>query len=314
MDERYLERFVDVVESGSLSRTSRRLHISQPALSKSLRLLEEQLGIKLFERGPRGVRVTRFGDVFYRRARSITAEFRRAREDLEELKGSTAGQVALGVTPGPGVLDRILPQAVARVAKKRPALKFKIRSGTSRELLPALNQGDLDILFTVLDDRVQGPDLKVQLLFEDHFVLVVSKRHPLCRANIITLNDLANYRWVLLEDANQLRHTVEEMAADKQITPKAAIESNSVVFVRTMVSKTDYIGVLPSYAAKLGAEAGDLVFVPLERISEHRVLPRLVRPMGLVHSANTDLTPAGQALLRSITTVCEELKFTRPGG
>ncbi|MBI3707413.1 MAG: LysR family transcriptional regulator [Proteobacteria bacterium] len=150
MDERYLQRFVDVVESGSLSRTSRRMNISQPALSKSLRLLEGQLGIKLLERSPRGVRVTRFGNAFYRRARSITAEFRRAREDLEDLKGSTAGQVALGVTPGPGVLDRILPEAIARVANDRPSLRFKIHSGTSTELLVALNQGDLDILFTVV--------------------------------------------------------------------------------------------------------------------------------------------------------------------
>src|SRR3954449_4989066 len=93
MDQRQIERFVDVVESGSLTRTSRRLNISQPALSKSLRLLEEQLGTKLLERGPRGVRVTKSGGIFCQRARTITAEFRRAREDLEDMKGSTAGTV-----------------------------------------------------------------------------------------------------------------------------------------------------------------------------------------------------------------------------
>src|SRR6478609_11459583 len=123
MDQRQIERFVDVVDSGSLTRTSRRLNISQPALSKSLRLLEEQLGTKLLERGPRGVRVTKSGVIFCQRARSISAEFRRAREDLEGMNGSTAGTVALGVTPGPGVLDQILPEAISRVAKKRPALK-----------------------------------------------------------------------------------------------------------------------------------------------------------------------------------------------
>ena len=78
MDQRQFERFVDVVESGSLSRTSKRLNISQPALSKSLRLLEEQLGVRLLERGPRGVRLTKFGEAFYRRARPLISEFRRA--------------------------------------------------------------------------------------------------------------------------------------------------------------------------------------------------------------------------------------------
>ena len=71
-----------------------------------------------------------------------------------------------------------------------------------------------------------------------------------------------NYRWVLLEDASSLWHAVEERAQKSQITPKAIIESNSVVFVRTMVSKTDCIGVLPSHSAQLSAEAGDLVSDP----------------------------------------------------
>jgi DNA-binding transcriptional LysR family regulator len=311
MDERQLERFVDVVESGSLSRTSNRLNISQPALSKSLRLLEEQLGIKLLERGPRGVKLTKFGDVFYRRARSIASQFRRAREDLGELKGSAAGQVSLGATPGPGVLDRIVPDAVWRIAAKRPWLRVTVRSGTSQELLPALHQGDLDILFTVLDERVKGPDLKVETLFEDHFVLVVNRRHPLLPKSEITLSDLTAFRWVLLQDAGALWQTVEDVARQHGITPLAPMQSNSVVFVRTMVTKSDCIGVLPSYAAEMSIEAGAVTSIPLERISEHSVLPRLVRPMGVVHSTGTDLTPAGEALLRSIKTVCHELQLIR---
>ena len=313
MDERQLERFVDAVESGSLSRTSRRLNISQPALSKSLRQMEEQLGTKLLERGPRGVKLTTFGDVFYRRARSITAQFRRVRDDIDELRGEAAGHVSLGVTPGPGVLDRIVPDAVARIAAKRPLLRFTIRSGTSQELLPALHQGDLDILFTVLDERVKGPDLNVETLFEDHFVLVVKRRHPLLSKSEITLADLTAFRWALLQDASELWRAVDDIAKQHQLVSLGSMQSNSVVFVRTMVAKSDYIGVLPSYAAEVSVETGAVTFIPLERISEHSVLPRLVRPMGVVHSTGTDLSPAGGALLRSIKTVCGELQLARKG-
>jgi DNA-binding transcriptional LysR family regulator len=311
MDQRQIERFVDVVESGSLTRTSKRLNISQPALSKSLRLLEEQLGIRLLERGPRGVRVTKFGDVFYRRARSITAEFRRAREDLEELKGSSEGEVAVGVTPGPGVLDRILPEAISRVANKRPSLKFTVRSGTTAELLTALTQGDLDILFTVVDEHLRGPDLKAEILFEDHFVIVVGRKHPLMAAEAITLEDLTSFRWVLLQDADTLWEAIEALARQAGLTPKSPIESNSVVFVRSMVSRSDCIGILPSHAAELSAEVRDLVSIPLDRLAEHRVLPRLLRPMGLVHCSEMELTAGARAILRSITTVCRELKLIR---
>jgi DNA-binding transcriptional LysR family regulator len=311
MDQRQLERFVDVVESGSLSRTSRRLNISQPALSKSLRLIEEQLGMKLLERGPRGVRSTKFGDVFYKRARTLISQFRKTWEDLDNLKGSTGGLVTLGATPGPGVLDRIVPEAVWRIATKRPGLRISVRSGSAQELFPALHQGEVDIIFTVLDENGTGPDLKVEPLFEDHFVLVVNRRHPLLSKKEITLEDLTTRRWVFLQDASSLWNAVEDLARQQQITPQAPMETNSVVFVRTIAARTDAIGVLPSYAADIGAESGALAFIPLERISEHRVLPRLARPMGVVHSAVSDLTPAGEALLRSIKTVCNELQIGR---
>jgi DNA-binding transcriptional LysR family regulator len=307
MDQRQIERFVDVVESGSLSRTSKRLNISQPALSKSLRLLEEQLGAPLLVRGPRGVRPTKFGDTFYRRACCIAAELRRVRDDLAELKGSGGGEIAVGVTPGPGVLDRVIPAAVDLTARSRPALRITVRSGTLSELLPALSHGRLDLILTVLDERVSQPGLKVQLLFEDHFVLAVQKGHPLLGQRVITLKDLTKFRWVLLQDALPLWQAVEELAIRNRISYAAPIESNSVVFVRAMARKSRNIAVLPSYAAELSAEAGELVSIPFERVAEHSLLPRLLRPMGLVHSAESELTRAAHALLRSIIAVCRNL-------
>ena len=311
MDQRQIERFIDVVESGSVSRTSQRLNITQPALSKSLRLLEDQLGTKLLERGPRGVRPTKSGDIFYRRACTISAEFRRAREDLDELRGSTAGEVALGVTPGPGVLDRVIPNAVLRVAFKRPALNIFIRSGTVSELLVELNRGDLDLLLTVLDERIKGANLKTHLLFDDHVVVVVGKRHPLLAQATISLQDLVRYRWVFLEDAMPLWHAIEEQARlHKTPMTTSPIQSNSVAFVRAMIVKNDFIGMLPSYAVRPGSEAGDLRSIAVDRIVGHDMLPKLVRHMGLVHPADTELTAAGHALFRSITSVCRELNLT----
>jgi DNA-binding transcriptional LysR family regulator len=301
VNQRQIERFIDVAETGSLSRSSRRMHVSQPALSKSLRILEDQVGAQLLNRGPRGVRLTEYGTVFYKRARSIAAEFRRAAEELGNLRGSTAGAIAIGVTPGPGVLDRVVPKAVSRVARRRPGLKVQVRSGTTSELLPALNAGDLDVLFTVLDERVAGPDLHCRKVFEDHFALVARPAHPLFARR----RDLLAFRWALLEDAAPLWHVLEGIASELGIAIEyAPIESNSVVFMRTVVSEYDFIGVLPSYAAALSPE---LAFLPLERIAESGVLPRLSRPMGLIHRAETTLTPVGRAILRSIAAVCQEL-------
>lgn len=310
MDQKQLERFVDVVESGSLSRTSKRLHVSQPALSKSLRLLEEQLGVRLLERGPRGVKLTAFGEAFYRRARSVTAELRRANDDLDHIKGMLTGSISLGVTPGPGILDQIIPKAIVRVALKRPVLKVRVRSGTISELLVDLHRGDLDLLFTVLDERTKGPDLKTQKLFDDSFALVVRTGHKLLTQKEISLNDLVSSRWVILEDAMTLWDSVAKLASESGIEISTRpIESNSLVFIREVARRTDFIGIIPAYAAEMSTSSGDLRYIPLERISSHGLLPKLIRPLGLVHAAEIELTESSKALLRSINTVCIEMNL-----
>lgn len=312
MDQKQLERFVDVVESGSLSRTSKRLNVSQPALSKSLRLLEEQLGVRLLDRGPRGVKLTIFGETFYRRARSVTAELRRANDDLEHIKGRLTGSVSLGVTPGPGILDQIIPKAVMRIALKRPDLRVRVRSGTISELLVDLHRGDLDLLFTVLDERTKGPDLKVQKLFDDNFSLVVRTGHQLLQQKEISLQDLLSSRWVMLEDALPLWESVCKLAAQEGIEVKTRpIESNSMVFLREVARKTDFIGIMPSYSAEMNSATGNLRHIPLERVSSHNLLPNLARPLGLVHAVEIELTEATKALLRSINTVCIEMNMLR---
>ncbi len=315
MDQKQLERFVDVVESGSLSRTSKRLNVSQPALSKSLRLLEEQLGVRLLDRGPRGVKLTVFGESFYRRARSVTAELRRANDDLDHIRGLLTGSVSLGVTPGPGILDQIIPKAVVRIALKRPDLKVRVRSGTISELLVDLHRGDLDLLFTVLDERTKGPDLKVQKLFDDSFALIVRTGHKLLTQKEISLRDLMSSRWVMLEDALPLWESVSQLAREEKIeVPTRPIESNSLVFLREVARKTDFIGIMPAYPAEMSTSSGDLRYIPLERLSNHNLLPNLVRPLGLVHAAEIELTESSKALLRSINTVCIELNLIGNNG
>lgn len=309
MDEKQIERFVDVVKSGSLSRTAKRLNISQPALSKSLRQLEERLATRLLHRTPRGVHPTEMGEAFYHRALNIGAEFRRVYEELENLKGSAIGDIALGVTPGPGILDGVIPKVVTRVTKSRPKLKLTVRSGTVSELLPALKRGELDLLFTVLDERIDAREAKSQLIFQDHFVIIVRAKHPLLASKAVSLKDLLVYRWVLLQDALPLWRGIEDCGRTLQIpAPFAPLESNSVVFVRAMVAQSDYVGLLPRYAAEASAGAG-IRAIPLEHIAEHKMLPQLVRPMGLVHSKESELTPGGRALLRSVLTVCHEMKL-----
>jgi len=185
-----------------------------------------------------------------------------------------------------------------------------VRSGTISELLVDLHRGDLDLLFTVLDERTKGPDLKTQKLFDDSFALVVRTGHKLLTQKEISLNDLVSSRWVILEDAMTLWDSVAKLASESGIEISTRpIESNSLVFIREVARRTDFIGIIPAYAAEMSTSSGDLRYIPLERISSHGLLPKLIRPLGLVHAAEIELTESSKALLRSINTVCIEMNL-----
>lgn len=143
---------------------------------------------------------------------------------------------------------------------------------------------------------------------------MVRTGHSLLSQKEISLDDLIAHRWVMLEDALPLWDGVLDLARKNQIeASKGPIESNSLVFIREVVRKTDFIGIIPAYAAEISTASGNLRYIPLERISHHDQLPNLTRSLGLVHPAEIELTQTAEALLRSINTVCFELNLIGKG-
>ena len=117
--------FIAVAEAGSMRAAARRLALSQPAVTKSIRQLEMELGGVLLARGVRGVRPTELGNAFLARARAITLELSRAREEIDQLRGGRAGRLAVGCAPGPAL--GLLPGALPRLRRRwREATLFVI--------------------------------------------------------------------------------------------------------------------------------------------------------------------------------------------
>src|SRR5690606_9947137 len=166
------------------------------------------------------------------------------------------------------------------------------------------------LLFTVLDERIDARVVKTQLIFHDHFVIIARAKHPLLASkSSIPLKDLLAYRWVLLQDALPIWRAIEDCGRLQNLNVLSSpIERKSVVLVHAMVLQGDYSGLLPRYAIEARQDA-ETRTIGLEQIATRRTLPPLVRPMGLVHSKESELTPGGRALLRSMLTVCHELKL-----
>lgn len=151
-----LDRFLAVVKVGSLNKAAEMLHISQPALTKSIQGLEERLGAELFVREVRGVSLTPYGKAVLLHARLIDAEMRKIAEDVEALHDLTAGSVNVGGPPGAGFHTSIFPAATLRLIAGDRRLSVNYTMGTRDQLLPLLRQGGLDLMVGVRGGRDHG--------------------------------------------------------------------------------------------------------------------------------------------------------------
>src|SRR5580658_2919475 len=188
MELRQIRHFLAAVEHGSLGKAADALGITQAALSKSIKRLEDALRTRLLDRGPRGVRPTIFGENFASHARLIAVEARNAEADIEALRGAARGDIMVGVSPS--IARHILPNAAARLLKHRPGLRIRIYSGMVDTLIDEIRNGNLDLVVSALPQQSEDPDLVQKLLFQNSVNVVAGDGHKLIVAPRVTLADL----------------------------------------------------------------------------------------------------------------------------
>jgi DNA-binding transcriptional LysR family regulator len=171
----HLEQFYEVAKAGSVSTGARKLRISQPALSKSIRLLEESLATKLFERTKRGVHLTSAGEIAFEHAGRIFAESLHLRERIETEKDTLSGEWTLGASDNLAI--HVLPPLLAKMKADHPALRIQIFSGTSPDIKTELfaDRCDAGLFFT---PPKASDGLRFEIVFETEFWIVMSKRSP----------------------------------------------------------------------------------------------------------------------------------------
>lgn len=187
-----LRDFTAVAERGSLRAAARHLGLAQPALTKSIRELEHELGVALFERRSRGVILTEMGKVFLDRALSVQQELRRAREELLQLKGETSGNVTVGLSTVAHIC--LLPKVLAPFRARYPGVFLRVVEGLMPAVEPGLRDGSFDFYVGALAETVPAPEFRVETLFENTRVIFGRKNHPLRGAQCLA--DLSGARWI----------------------------------------------------------------------------------------------------------------------
>lgn len=191
-----LRAIVAICESGSIQEASRLLHISQPALSKSIKELESELGVPLLVRSNRGITATSYGEHLVRRARLVVEEVRRARDEIETLKGAMDGSVNIGVSPV--TPSQQFAHCILRYRKLYPKVRLKINELRPTKLLEGLREGQLDLVLTSHPPSRTVEGFEWHPLYAQPTTLAVRKGHPLSKAR--SLSELLDQEWLLPDD------------------------------------------------------------------------------------------------------------------
>lgn len=245
MDLTRLTYFVAVAEAGSFSRAAAALHLSQPALSRQVLLLEEELGQKLLERTGRGVVLTESGRALLQHAHAILALAAQAESDMQERLRSPRGRVTIGLPPW--VSRAIAADLVQGFLQEYPDVTICIEENLSVSLREWLMAGRLDL--ALLFDPPHSPQIMMETLLREPLVLVSSEALP----SKIRLSALSQRNLTMARGPNALRRLLESYTEPRGLPLRLVAEVDSVHTVLSLVARGMGDSVLPRSAAKAWA-------------------------------------------------------------
>ena len=289
MEFRQLELFLAAARHGSLRAAAEAVDISQPALTKSMHRLESVLGVRLFERHARGIRLTSFGEALLLHAQTLQAELQHTAETMRELRSTASGLVRLGA--GPSMATTLLPRVTAQLMQQGQSVRLHVRSGLNDSILAALQAGELDFAITSMPTSpIRG--LVHQRLFTDQVVVVSRRGHRLTEG--ATLIDLATAEWIMPNRKVLTRVRLTELFQQNDLDgPRIRIETDSVPYLLDVVTQTDLLSFVPRQLIR----SQDLETIAVPKTDWQRTV-------GLSYWRRHTSTPAGRlflALLREVT-------------
>ena len=280
---------------GSVVGAAAALHITQPVATRSLHDIESILGVSLFDRGPRGITPTIFGEAFTTHARAVIAQLTEAGRHVVELADANRGTVIVGThLAGSNVL---LPGAIARLKVHHPLLTVVVREGTPEQLLTDLEAGRIDLIVGRLTSPTDDTATR-RNLYAESAELVTRVDHPLAHREDVQLEELRGFPWILPGVETVLRRELEEFFARNGLPlPENRVEATSFLTVRQLLVETDMIAVLPSLIPRDDARLTTLSIT----------LDPIGHSVGITSSATRTSSPSAQALIATLESFATEL-------
>lgn len=292
-----LQTVLAVADAGSLRAASRRLNIAQSAITRHISELERELGVMLFERHTRGVRLTTAGEILLRRVQTVDGELRRAREEIDHHRGNVAGEISaiFSSASSIGLLRSVIP----RFRRRYPRTVLKFQEGLFQSARPQLESGQTDFYVGPLDISLSRTALSVEQLFANERLVFARPGHPLAGAR--KLADLVGAEWVRPSSVPQYTEADFSMMFTTAglPPPNVVMHVNSAMMAQLLVSSSDMLTVLPRQWLALPGDSPAIRPLPLELKME-------AAPICIVRRADLPPTPMCEHLIDLLRLAGEE--------
>ena len=283
----------------NIHRAAEELHMTQPAASKQVKDLEEMLDVRLFDRLPRGMEPTMYGETMIRHARMALTSLALAHDDIVALKAGLAGQVEVGVIMTPAM--SLLPRAIANVKKVAPMLRIEAHMEASNVLLDRLQRGTLDFMIGRILEKENSSGLVYEELTEEPACAVVRVGHPLLKVENLSLQDIYNKAWILPPHGSILRHRFDMMFRRAGLdVPVNVVDTTALLLITALLQQTDALHVMPVEVAQYYASLNVISVLPIE-------LPCKMDAFGIIRQKDHLLSPGAELLLNAVRAAAGEV-------
>lgn len=287
MDLIHVGSLVAVAEHGSITDAAHALGLSQPALSRRIQQLEEDLGAALLERSQRGVVLTEMGRLVRDEGAVLLERYGRMRQDVRAHMQLDTGSVRVG--GGATAVSYLLPGAIDTFRRRHPGVLFHLREAGSREVAQDVLDERLELGIVTLP--VSTPELRVRPLRDDRIVLVGARDHALAGGRRVGIEALQGQGLVGFEAGSEIRRLIDGALREAGVEMRVVMELRSVPAILQMVATTGSL----AFVSELGV-----------RPRERRVTPiavrglRIVRKLGVVQKRDRPLSPAAEAFEQAL--------------
>jgi len=254
-----IEAFLTVAERRSVSKAAEVLYVTQPALTTRIKKLERDLGVELFVRTPRGMRLTAEGRAFRGHAQRAVQELAQGRELLRELREGRVGELLLGAAPA--ISTYVLPLVLRRFQAAFPNVHLIVRTGHSEEILEMVLREQVQV---GLVRELPHPATTSRRLYEDEIVLVVHPAHRFAAERSIAVEELAGERLILFDRTSSYFVLTSAFFRDAGVVPRGVMELDNVDATKKMVEQDLGIAFLPYTAVRGELAAGALHEVSID--------------------------------------------------